>query len=138
MPLPAHIGISLVLHKVVDGRQGVRDSARGLLSVLARRAWGRDARYRWVRLRYSCGRVGCAAGAAYTDKAICVCHPHVLPPCSEQQEAGGGPAYATTSRPAADGAGASGTVVVGSLANSYAAYQLRLSARLAKEHHELW
>ena len=63
--------------------------------------------------------------------------------CSEQQEVGGGPAYATTSRPVADGGtggiSSSGTttVVVGSLANSYAAYQLRLSARLAKEHHEL-
>lgn len=32
---------------------------------------------------------------------------------------------------------AEGTVVVGSLANSYATYQLRLSARLAREHHAL-
>lgn len=32
---------------------------------------------------------------------------------------------------------AEGTVVVGSLANSYATYQLRLSARLAREHHGL-
>lgn len=32
------------------------------------------------------------------------------------------------------GADAGGTVVVGALANSYSSYQLRLSARLAKEH----
>ena len=50
LPLPEHVGVSLVLHKVVDPRQGVRDAARGLLGMLARRAWGRDARYRCVRL----------------------------------------------------------------------------------------
>ncbi len=55
LPLPEHIGLSLVLHKVVDQRQAVRDSARGLLGMLARRAWGRDARYRWASRRYTPG-----------------------------------------------------------------------------------
>lgn len=50
--------------------------------------------------------------------------------CSEHHEAGGG--QPPSAAPAADG-----TVVVGSLANSYATYQLRLSGALAKEHHEL-
>lgn len=48
LPLPEHVGVSLVLHKVVDPRQGVRDAARGLLGLLARRAWGRDARHRYA------------------------------------------------------------------------------------------
>ena len=48
LPLPEHVGVSLVLHKTVDERREVRDAARGLLSVLGKRAWGRDSRYRWV------------------------------------------------------------------------------------------
>lgn len=97
LPLPEYIGVSLVLHKVVDRRREVRDAARGLLGLLARRAWGRDPRY------------------------------------SEQHEAASGPLTAQQQAPA----GADSTEVVGSLANSYASYQLRLSARLAKEHHGL-
>jgi hypothetical protein len=54
LPLPEHIGVSLVLHKVVDPRQGVRDAARGLLGLLARRAWGRDARYRCASACSAC------------------------------------------------------------------------------------
>lgn len=64
---------------------------------------------------------------------------HGLPPrfatncCSEHHDAAGGlPPTA-----AAAATGADGTVVVGSLANSYATYQLRLSGALAREHHEL-
>ncbi|PSC67904.1 furry homolog-like [Micractinium conductrix] len=97
LPLSEPVVVGLVLHKVVDPRREVRDAARGLLAQLARREWGREARY------------------------------------SEQQEAGP-TAPSAAQHPAA---GADGTVVVGSLANSYATYQLRLSARLAKEHHEL-
>ncbi|KAL4434374.1 hypothetical protein ABPG75_000815 [Micractinium tetrahymenae] len=97
LPIPEHVVVALVLHKVVDHRREVRDAARGLLTQLARRAWGREARY------------------------------------SEHHDAAGGPPPTA----AAATAGADGTVVVGSLANSYATYQLRLSGALAKEHHEL-
>ncbi|KAL4428595.1 hypothetical protein ABPG77_008907 [Micractinium sp. CCAP 211/92] len=96
LPLPEHVVVALVLHKVVDPRREVRDAARGLLTQLARRAWGREARY------------------------------------SDQHEASGGPPHTAATAAAADG-----TVVVGSLANSYAAFQLRLSGALATEHHGL-
>lgn len=46
LPIPEHVVVALVLHKVVDPRREVRDAARGLLTQLARRAWGREARYR--------------------------------------------------------------------------------------------
>ena len=46
LPLPEHVVVALVLHKVVDPRREVRDAARGLLTQLARWAWGREARYR--------------------------------------------------------------------------------------------
>ena len=59
--------------------------------------------------------------------------PVCRPPRSEQHEAASGPLTAQQQAPA----GADSTEVVGSLANSYASYQLRLSARLAKEHHGL-
>lgn len=52
--------------------------------------------------------------------------------CSDQHEASGGPPHTAATAAAADG-----TVVVGSLANSYAAFQLRLSGALATEHHVL-
>lgn len=71
----------------------VRDAARSLLGLLARRAWGRESRYSEAE--------GAAAAAAARAGA---------------------------------GGDAGGTVVVGALANSYSSYQLRLSARLAKEH----
>ena len=45
LPIEQHTIISLVLHKVVDAWQDVRDAARGLLRMLARRAWGRDTRF---------------------------------------------------------------------------------------------
>lgn len=53
-----------------------------------------------------------------------------LPACSEAEGA---------LAPAAGRPGSAGdtAVVVGSLANSYSSYQLRLSARLAREHHGL-
>jgi hypothetical protein len=60
--------------------------------------------------------------------------------CSEQHEpastagtAASRPSSATLAAAAAVGA-SDGALVVGALANSYAAYQLRLSARLAREH----
>ncbi|KAI3439023.1 hypothetical protein D9Q98_001435 [Chlorella vulgaris] len=102
LPLPEYVCVSLVLNKIVDPQREVRDAARGLLSMMSRRVWGRDPRY------------------------------------SEQHETAEGPSAAAAAAGLAGvhraPAGADGTVVVGSLANSYAAYQLRLSARLAKEH----
>lgn len=90
LPLEAHVVLSLVLHKLVDPRQEVRDAARSLLRVLSRRIWQRDTRY------------------------------------SEAEDSEG-----------AATAAQDGTVVVGALADSHASYQLRLSARLAREHTEL-
>lgn len=56
LPLPEHVVVALVLHKVVDPRREVRDAARGLLTQLARRAWGREARYRCA---VRAGTLGC-------------------------------------------------------------------------------
>lgn len=92
LPLEQHVVLSLVMHKVVDARQEVRDAARGLLAVLARRAWNRETRYSE------------AEGGQQGSE-------------SQQQQRESGSA-----------------VVVGALADSHASYQLRLSARLAREH----
>ncbi len=56
VPLYEHVGLSLVLHKVVDPRREVRDASRALLSMLARRVWGQEARYRWAGLGGTGGR----------------------------------------------------------------------------------
>lgn len=72
LPLPEHVVVALVLHKVVDPRGEVRDAARGLLVQLARRAWGREARYRCAVARWS-GLHATAAGGEHSARVHTLC-----------------------------------------------------------------
>lgn len=102
----AHVVLSLVLYKMVDSNQEVREDALHMLHVLSTREWQASAA--------DLAAVAAGAGVAWNSPA-------------QQQQQQEAEAFALEAE------GGSGTVVVlGALQDSYQQFQYQLAAKLAR------
>eukprot|EP00775_Hariotina_reticulata_P013221 gene13221-13351_t len=108
----AHVVLSLVLYKMVDSNQEVREDALNMLHVLSTREWQASAA--------ELAAVAAGAGAGWNSPAL------------QQQRQQEAEVFALEAE------GGSGTVVVlGALQDSYQQFQYQLAAKLARDHPEL-